>query len=112
MVHLEASLDAAVQWAEQRNVDWAFSVGNAGSRYRQFYNSKAELARIDWTAVANRDFRDPIVKEAKQSEFLMFESFPLELIEKIGIANANMLDTVAGIVENRTEVRVEPAWYY
>jgi hypothetical protein len=112
IVHLQADLNRTICWTEEHNVDWVFSVGNAGSRYAPFYNSKTDLERIDWPAVMNRDFRDPIVKEAKQSEFLVFEAFPWQLIEKIGVIDANMLARVAEIVENQLELRVEQQWYY
>jgi hypothetical protein len=112
IVHLQADLNDTIRWAKENDVDWAFSDGNAGARYPNFYNRKSHLNRLEWDAIANPDFRDPMVKEAKQSEFLVFESFPLELVEKIGVLNTKMLAMTAGIVENQIDVTIERQWYY
>jgi len=112
IVHLQADLNATIRWAEENDVGWAFSSGNAGARYASFYSRKAHLNKLDWAGVANSDFRDPMVKEAKQSEFLVFESFPLHLVEKIGVINATMLARTSEVVENGIEVAVESQWYY
>jgi hypothetical protein len=112
IIHLQAGLTQTVQWAEENNVPWAFSDGNAGSRYTQFFDRRADLDRLDWVAIARTNFRDPIIKEAKQCEFLLFNAFPWPLIERIGVINANMLARVNEIVQNQVETQVERQWYY
>jgi hypothetical protein len=62
-----------------------FSTSNAGAYYTDFYADLGNLDKIDWTAVAASDFRDPLVKKGKQAEFLVLESFPWQLVEEIGV---------------------------
>jgi hypothetical protein len=115
MVHLQADLLDSVEWAEQHGVSWAFSDRNAGTYVAQFYNSLDDLGEIDWEAVAATDFRDMMVKESKQAEFLVYESFPWELIEKIGVREMATARTVAHALSDshhQPSVRVEPSWYY
>ncbi len=75
IVHLVADLHEVVRWAEAHGVRCAFSDRNAGTWYTIFYKDLNHLDRIDWDAVAARDFRDPLVKEGRQAEFLVHEAF-------------------------------------
>ena len=73
------------------------------------------MDKINWEAVGNPDFRDPIVKEGKQAEFLIYESFPWELVEKIGVRDEEIRLQVGKILHqapHRPIVEVEGAWYY
>ncbi len=54
----------------------------------------ANLSEIDWAAVASTDFRDAKAEEGKQAEFLLFESFPWTLIEKLGHLNGTIATTI------------------
>ena len=83
ILHLEVDLKAAIRWAENNNVRWAFSDRNAGGYLAKFYKSVDDLDKINWPAVESTVFRDMLIKEGKQAEFLTYESFPLNLIEKI-----------------------------
>jgi len=115
MVHLQADLTVAIRWAEQHGVYWAISDRNAGTYLAQFYERLDDLDNINWKAVAATDFRDMEVKEGKQAEFLMHESFPWELVEKIGVKDAKALKAVQQVVsasDHRPPVTVEPSWYY
>ena len=115
IVHLVADLRATVSWAEEHRRLWAFSECNAGTRYANFYNDLADLGRIDWAAVDATDFRDPGVKEGKQAEFLVHESFPGSLIEGIGVRNVstcNQVRETLADVDHRPPVTIQPAWYY
>lgn len=85
IVHLEAKLNAAVAWANSVGRRWAFSLSNAGAYYTQFRGDPATLHEINWPAVAATDFRAADVKEGKQAEFLMHESFPWRLVQRIGV---------------------------
>lgn len=115
VVHLVADLDASIQWATEHGMPWALSPTNASARYTSFYNRRDDLNLIDWQAVANRDFRDPAVREAKQAEFLMFDWFPWTLVEHIGVFDQNIEQVarqhIAGAAHHPS-VRVENGWYY
>lgn len=114
IVHLQADLMASIQWAEKHKVRWAFSDRNAGERIANFYNDANEFNKVDWTAVAATDWRDTKIREGKQAEFLIYESFPWELVEKIGVHNnivrQNVIEKLTK--ENQSLVSVEPSWYY
>ncbi len=76
IVHVEADLAKVIEWADASNHPWAFSTSNAGAYYTRFFKKKEQLNKINWEAVEAQDFRDPTVKEAKQAEFLVFDSLP------------------------------------
>src|SRR5437867_9668826 len=48
IVHLEADLQAVVQWAKQTGTQWAFSLSNAGAYYTEFRSRVKELDQLDW----------------------------------------------------------------
>ena len=57
IVHLEADLHEAVDWAERHGRRWAFTLSNAGSRYFQDRCDRAQLDELDWAAIQARDWR-------------------------------------------------------
>jgi hypothetical protein len=96
-------------------VRWAFSDCNAGARYARFYNDLNYLDRIDWESVAARDFRDPLVKEGKQAEFLVHEAFPWSLVLRIGTRDQTMADRAMQALrsaEHQPLVSIQAEWYY
>lgn len=115
IVHLQADLHDVVRWADQQGVRWAFSNTNAGARYAAFHASLDQLSELNWAAVEATDFRDRAIKEGKQAEFLVFESFPWSLVERIGVASDTVLpvvEQVLGRVNHRPPARIEPGWYF
>jgi hypothetical protein len=115
IVHLMADLHATVGWADANRVMWAFSDRNAGIRYTRFFSNLASLSEVNWDAVQAADFRDPQVKDGKQAEFLLYESFPYELVAQVGVQNASTkakVEEVLVSVDHQPLVTVEPRWYY
>lgn len=115
MLHLQADVNRVVRWAKGNGIRWAFSTRNAGAYYCKFYKSLANLDAINWTAIANIDFRDKAVKDGKQAEFLVHESLPWELVEKIGVMDNKVAERVEQIIagaNHRPTVRVEREWYF
>ena len=115
IVHFQVDLKTVVQWANQQKVRWAFSDRNAGSYLADFHNSLSELCKIDWNAVRSTDFRDPVIKEGKQAEFLTHDTCPWSLIEKIGVRDERRRNQVVGILQNaghKPVVSIEGTWYY
>ncbi len=115
IVHLEADLRAVVAWADGAAVRWAFSDRNAGTSYARFFNDLGDLDQVSWEAVATNDWRDPVLKDGKQAEFLVYRFFPWKLVRKIGVIDRGMARTVASLLaraDHRPEVAVEPSWYY
>ena len=113
IVHLEADLREAVDWAERADRRWAFTKSNAGSAYFEDWSDLEELPRVDWEAVRARDWRD--MKEGKQAEFLMESSFPWFLITRVGVHSAAVQRQATEALkghEHVPRVEVQRAWYY
>ena len=115
IVHLQADLAETVAWADSKGVRWAFSNGNAGAFVTRFYSDLSDLDQVDWPAVEATNWRDPAVKERKQAEFLLYEAFPWQLVEKIGVLNegtATQVNQAIAGAGHQPVVRVKPGWYY
>ena len=115
IVHLEADLHRAVEWADTDGRPWAFSLSNAGARYAEFRRQTNDLDELDWQAIAARNFREQEVKEAKQAEFLVHEAFPFELFARIGVRSHDVAERVTSAVAglaHRPAVEVRADWYY
>ncbi len=115
IIHLQADLKATVAWAASNGIRWAFSDINAGTYAAQFYSELSQLnAAINWRDVEATDWRDAATKEYKQAEFLIYESFPFRLVEKIGVCNNPIRNQIIGKLGDTAslEITVEKAWYY
>ena len=115
IVHLQADLRKTIEWANANDVPWAVSDGNAGSFGANYYTGPEALAQINWSAVANDRWSEPAVKEGKQAEFLMWNEFPWDLVEKIGVLNASALTKASAALRGATHfppVAIHNAWYY
>ena len=113
IVHLEADLLRAVRWANQAGRRWAFTASNAGSSYFEDWCDLSDLQRIDWSAVAARDWQRK--KEGKQAEFLMELSCPWFLIDRVGVHSAAIQRRALAALdgaEHRPRVEVRSDWYY
>ena len=50
IIHLEADLQAVVDWAKRHKRRWAFTLSNAGSNYFEDRADLSQLGEIDWDA--------------------------------------------------------------
>lgn len=118
IIHLEADLNAAVQWAQANKKRWVFTLSNAGARFFEDRNDLSRLAEINWQAVrANRWSGDGIpssISEGKQAEFLMEFCFPWHLIERIGVHSQSIYQQVLNVIQtnSRPSVEIIQPWYY
>ena len=113
IIHLEADMRQAVEWAEANNLRWAFTLSNAGARYFEDRCSLDQLDEIDWNAVQATNWQQ--CKEGKQAEFLIEQRFPWELVTRIGGISAQVHAQVsAALAETNHKPRVEikREWYY
>jgi len=113
IVHLESDLRQTIHWAEAQGQRWAFTLGNAGSRYFEDRSDLNQLGEIDWNAVNASDWR--ACKEGKQAEFLIEREFPWELISRIGVLSRTVNDQVLTAVQalaHKPVVEIKPEWYY
>jgi len=115
IVYLQADLRRVVAWAIGAGRRWAFSDRNAGARYASFYHDLNHLDKINWEAVAATDFRDSSIKDGKQAEFLVYASFPVALIERIGVLGVQAEESVQRIIaaaHQKIMVERKPEWYF
>ncbi len=119
IVHLECDLHQTVAWAEQNNRRWAFTLSNAGAYYFEDRNDLARLGEIDWDAVqTNRWSGNGIshsVKEGKQAEFLVEQSFPWELVERVGVSSHAVYGQASAAIRaaaHKPRIEIKPVWYY
>jgi ssDNA thymidine ADP-ribosyltransferase, DarT len=115
IVHLEADLHEVVGWADTQNRRWAFSLSNAGARYVETRNRIDQLDEVNWTAMAETDFRSSDIKEGKQAVFLVHESFPWKLVRRVGVYSADIkAQAEASLVHaiHRPPVEILRNWYY
>ena len=113
IVHLEADLRAAVAWAEEHDLRWAFTLSNAGARYFEDRSDLAQLDEIAWDAVRARHWRN--CKEGKQAEFLIEQRFAWELVSRVGVQSQQVCHRTAAALEasgHRPPVEIRPGWYY
>lgn len=113
IVHLEADLHDTVAWADANNLRWAFTSSNAGSAYFNDYADLARLDRIDWDAVNARNWQS--CREAKSAEFLVEQSFPWDLVSRIGVRSQQVYGQVRAALQaaaHKPHVEIKPDWYY
>lgn len=113
IIHLQADLNATVQWAQQQGHRWAFTLSNAGSYYFEDRNDFAQLHELDWPAIYARQWQS--CKEGKQAEFLVEQTFPWHLVEEIVVQSPLIHQQVVNtlqMVAHRPPVTINPIWYY
>ena len=113
IVHLEADLRQSVTWADSAMRRWAFTDSNAGSFYFEDYSDLRDLGKLDWEAIEATDWRGR--QEGKQAEFLVQESFPWDLIERIGVHSAMAQEKVLEALkdsQHKPLVEIRSDWYY
>ena len=114
IVHLEADFQEVVDWAKGQARPWAFTDGNAGSRFFRSFSDPGQLDQLAWDLIWSEDFWRPEVKEAKQAEFLIFEKLPWPLIRTIGVIDEKIATRVREIVAtggHSPDVVVKRSWY-
>jgi hypothetical protein len=119
IIHLEIDLGVAIEWAQQNGRRWAFTLSNAGAYYFEDRADVNRLGEIDWDAVQARQWSgngvSRTVKEGKQAEFLVEQSFPWQLVERIGVHSPAIVPLVSnamGNVPHRPQIEIRREWYY
>lgn len=113
IVHLESDLIQVVEWADQHSKRWAFTSSNAGSYYFDDYSNLNQLDEINWGVVSNDSWAGN--QEAKQAEFLIENSFPWELVSRIGVKSHDVysqINTILQDAEHKPHSEIKPNWYY
>lgn len=119
IIHLEADLMETVRWAEANQKRWAFTLSNAGANYFEDRCDLNQLGEVNWDAVVAQKWSGSGVsrslKEGKQAEFLVEESFPWTLVERIGVNSQSVAQQVSDAMighRHRPPVEIKRSWYY
>jgi ssDNA thymidine ADP-ribosyltransferase, DarT len=119
ILHLECDLHACIEWANTAKRRWAFTLSNAGSRYFEDRADISQLSEINWAAVSTTRWGgrnvDSSIKEGKQAEFLLEESFPWRLVERIGVQSNSLYTQVSTLLngqQHKPKLEILPEWYY
>ena len=113
VVHLEADLNMAVQWANQHNLRWAFTKSNAGSNYFIDYSQLSQLGQVNWAAVTATYWKN--CQDEKQAEFLIEDSFPWSLVQRVGVYSKRIHKLVSQTIMyagHKPSIQVIKRWYY
>lgn len=97
-------LVSTVQTVTKGSVRFVFSDGHGVAAYTHWYEALGELDKIDWGIVNARYWSDPPEdgdrQRRKQAEFLVYQKFPWELIQSIGVFNEKIKCQVEEILAN------------
>jgi hypothetical protein len=113
IIHLEADLRESVKWAEDNNKRWAFTLSNAGSRYFEDRCDLKNLDEINWDAVHAHSWQN--CRQYKQAEFLLENSFPWHLFNRIGVKSQSCYQQAYNILSTSTHqpsLEIKADWYY
>lgn len=113
VVHLEADLLEVVEWADQAEIQWAFSDINAANRAADFYNQLDDLGQLDWDAIGARQWVSH--RDHKMAEFLVHDRFPWERVGRIGVLSEQIGARAAQAFAtngHRPPIEVKRGWYY
>lgn len=113
IIHLVASLDEVVAWANENGALWAFSSSTAASPLADFFCDLGQLGEIDWDAVNAWYWREQL--SAKQAEFLLQSRAPFDLVRGIGTYDKGVkaqVETILASSGHRPTVKVKSRWYY
>ncbi len=114
IIHLEFDRNTLVDWSYANQRRWAFTLSNAGSYFFEARNNLEQLGEINWEAVMAKQWSTIDLKEGKQAEFLVEQSIPWELVQRIGVINSKIgcVERVIASANHHPSVRIEADWYY
>jgi hypothetical protein len=115
ILHLETSAEQVAQ----RGLSIVFTDGHAEMDISTFFTDLNNLNKVDWNIMQTTYWSDTLQdndrKRRRQAEFLVHNFFPLELINRIGVFNKEMVTQVNGLLQpliQKPIVQVLPTWYY
>jgi len=112
-------LVSSAESVDQAGLDWVFTDGHADMILSDFYNSLADLNKVDWQVLNGKWWFD--TKEdgdrsrRRQAEFLVRNAFPWRFVTSIGVYDAKTQHLVAQTAATNTHkppVNIERSWYY
>lgn len=116
VIYLVSTVEKVIR-EDQRS--WCFSDGHGVDKLTEFYNDPTKLGNIDWKIIESWSWKDTLLdndrKRRKQAEFLVYQSFPIEWIEKIAVYDQEKKESIESMLAQfpyKMPVTVEKKWYY
>ena len=113
IVHLEADLREATEWANRIGRRWTFTDANAAKQTTNDFKDLTYLDRIQWDVVLCDQWRGRA--NAKMAEFLAEDAFPWSLIRRIGVHDTGIqqvINKLTARTNHKPAVEVCRDWYY
>lgn len=112
LVYLVSSLEAV----DSAGLTWACSDGNARTGTTQFFNSWTDLeGQTDWEIMGakywNNTETDGDCKRRRMAEFLVLDSFPLDLVNAIFVHSQGVADKIRSNLPSRLHPQVDSNLY-
>jgi hypothetical protein len=112
ILHLVSTVGRAIDCGHQ----WAFTDRHADLGYAEYFNALDKENEVDWGVMPLQYWsNENETKERRQAEFLVYDWFPWEAINEIGVMDRVMQRRVEALLTNSEHwpaVRVKPGWYY
>jgi len=111
IVHLCSTIGEATRCGRR----WAFTDRHAELGYALYFDDLAKLDQIDWNVMSLRDWRGKEIKETRQAEFLVHDTFPWSCVRWIGVHNSSVEEAVSSLLsgaQHQPTIIVRPNWYY
>ncbi len=107
------------QAVEAAGLHFAFTDGHATMAFSEFFFDLAQLDRVDWEVIRSKWWNDtpeyPDRKRRRQAEFLVYQQFPVSLINEIVVFDAGVEANVLEILRDsglEVPVQTRRDWYY
>ncbi len=112
ILHLVSSVGAAIECGRP----WAFTNRHAELAYAEYFDGVQHENQVDWSVMPLRYWAgSEETKEKRQAEFLVYDWFPVERIQEIGVANRKMAQEVQQVLKEtwfHPRVALRRSWYY
>lgn len=114
-------LRTTVQTVAEAGCPFVFTDGHGLAKFTSWFDDMANLDAVDWPLVRDRYWSDTLEdndrKRRKQAEFLVWQGLDWDLLDGIGVFNADMEQLVQGIISGYPErkqvpIRVTRNLYY
>jgi ssDNA thymidine ADP-ribosyltransferase, DarT len=77
---------------------WAFTDRHAELVVASYFDDLADLKQIDWAVMPLKYWGEEPIKETRQAEFLVHDTFPWTCIRWIGVHNASVQERISSIL--------------
>lgn len=98
-----------------------YTDGHGIMEVTEFYDDASSLSKLDWDAIRSDKWgypyftEDQDMKRRKQSEFLVYQKVPWQLVFGIGVHNAVIEEQVSAIINysgHKPQIKIKESYYF